>query len=95
MAIRDTLTTARTEVLAYDSIPIPGIADRLNTFGGWVTFACYSACGIAILVGGGFIAWDKITDNHGGGKGVKIAIGSIAGTMLISVAATVINAAKG
>lgn len=90
-----TVTNEATTVTheAFQSIPIPGLSDRLNTFGGWVTFLCYFACSVAILVGGGYIAWDKITD-HGGGKGVKIAVGSIIGTAVIASAAAIIDAAK-
>lgn len=95
MTVSRSLSTIHSTVthVAFDSIPIPGLSAKLNTFGGWVTFLCYFACSVAILVGGGYIAWDKITD-HGGGKGVKIAIGSIVGTMVIASGATIINAAK-
>ena len=77
---------------AFPSIPVPGLSDKLNTLGGWATFLSYFACAVAIVVGGGYIAWDKVTD-HGGGKGVKIAIGAIIGTMVIATSATILSAA--
>ncbi|ETA06062.1 MULTISPECIES: hypothetical protein [Gordonia] len=86
--------TATTTYVAFNPIPIPGLSDRLNTFGGWATFLAYFACAVAIVVGGGFIAWDKITD-RGDSKGVKIAIGAIVGTMVIATGATILQAAGG
>ncbi len=94
MSIRSTYQTAQTQVLAFDPVPIPGLSEKLNTFGGWATFLAYFACAVALVVGGGYIAWDKVTD-HGGGKGVKVAIGSIAGTMVIAASATMLQAAQG
>ena len=95
MGIRSTVHAANAHVtnLAYDPIPIPGFSDKLNTFGGWAMFLAYSATAIALIAGGGYIAWDKITD-HGGGKGVKIAIGSIIGTAVVSSAASILTAAQ-
>ena len=95
MSIRSTVQAANVHVttVAVDPIPIPGLSDKFNTFGGWAMFAAYLATGVALIVGGGYIAWDKITD-HGGGKGVKIAIGSILGTAVISSASTIITAAQ-
>ena len=95
MSISTTLRSARTQVdtVAFDSVPIPGLSDRLNTLGGWVTFLVYFATLAALLIAGGYLAWDKVTD-HGGGKGVKIAIGAIGGTMVAASATTIINAAQ-
>jgi hypothetical protein len=95
MTIRSTVHAANTHVsnLAFDPIPIPGLSDKLNTFGGWVMSLSYLATGVAILIGGGYLAWDKITD-HGGGKGVKIAVGAIIGTAVISSAGSIITAAQ-
>lgn len=94
MSIHTSVAYAKSQInyVAYDSVPIPGLSEKLNTFGGWATFLVYFATGIAILVGGGYLAWDKVTD-HGGGKGVKICVGAIAGTMVASSATTIINAA--
>jgi hypothetical protein len=94
--IQTTLASAKatTTYLAYTPIPIPGLSERLNTFGGWVTFLAYFATGVAIIVGGGYIAFDKITD-RGDSKGVKIAIGAVVGTMVIATSATIIQAAGG
>lgn len=96
MSIRNSVNAASTQVdyVAFDAIPIPGLSDRLNTLGGWVTGLVYFALVLALVVGGGYLAWDKVTD-HGGGKGPKIAIGSIIGTMVAASAATIINAAQG
>ena len=92
---QSTLASATaTTYVAFNPIPIPGLSDRLNTFGGWATFLAYFACAVAIVVGGGFIAWDKITD-RGDSKGVKIAIGAVVGTMVIATGATIIQAAGG
>jgi hypothetical protein len=95
MSIRSTVHAANAHVttVAFDPIPIPGLSDKLNTFGGWAMFLAYLATGVALIVGGGYIAWDKVTD-HGGGKGVKIAVGSILGTAVISSAATILTAAQ-
>lgn len=92
--IHSTFTTTLSTVTyhAFPSIPVPGLSDKLNTLGGWATFLSYFACAVAIVVGGGYIAWDKVTD-HGGGKGVKIAIGAIIGTMVIATSATILSAA--
>ncbi|MBM7280506.1 MULTISPECIES: hypothetical protein [Gordonia] len=93
--LQSTLASATaTTYVAFNPIPIPGLSDRLNTFGGWATFLAYFACAVAIVVGGGFIAWDKITD-RGDSKGVKIAISSIVGTMVIATGATILQAAGG
>lgn len=94
--LQSTLTSAKatTTYVAFNPIPIPGLSDRLNTFGGWVTFLAYFATAVAIVVGGGYIAFDKITD-RGDNKGVKIAIGAVVGTMLIATSATIIQAAGG
>ncbi|MCR8897731.1 MULTISPECIES: hypothetical protein [Gordonia] len=92
--LQSTLASATTTYVAFNPIPIPGLSDRLNTFGGWATFLAYFACAVAIVVGGGFIAWDKITD-RGDSKGVKIAIGAIVGTMVIATGATILQAAGG
>ncbi|MBR7193810.1 hypothetical protein [Gordonia sp. SCSIO 19800] len=93
--LQSTLASATaTTYVAFNPIPIPGLSDRLNTFGGWATFLAYFATAVAIVVGGGFIAWDKITD-RGDNKGVKIAISSIVGTMVIATGATILQAAGG
>ena len=86
----DFLTTS---VYAFDSIPIPGVADRINRLGGWATWASYTACLIAFVAAGGYLAWDKITD-HGGNKGTKVAIGAIIGSIFIASATAVIDGAK-
>jgi hypothetical protein len=95
MSIRSTVQAANTQIttVAFDPIPIPGLSDKLNTFGGWAMSLSYMATGIAIIIGGAYLAWDKITD-HGGGKGVKIAVGAIFGTAVISSAGTIITAAQ-
>ena len=95
MSIRSTVQAANVHVtnVAFDPIPIPGLSDKLNTFGGWAMSLSYMATGVAIIIGGGYLAWDKITD-HGGGKGVKIAIGAILGTAIISSAGSIITAAQ-
>lgn len=95
MSIRSTVQAANTQIttVAFDPIPIPGLSDKLNTFGGWAMGLAYLATGIAIIIGGGYLAWDKVTD-HGGGKGVKIAVGAIIGTMVISTSGTIITAAQ-
>ena len=94
MSIHTTIQAAKTEVLAFDSVPIPGLSSKLDTFGGWVTYLSYFACIIALIAGGGFIAWDKITEGHNS-KGVKASIGAVVGTMVIATSATIINAAQG
>lgn len=95
MTIRSAVQAVNAQVttVAFDPIPIPGLTDKLNTFGGWAMGLSYLATGVAIIIGGAYIGWDKVTD-HGGGKGVKIAVGSILGTSVISSSATVIAAAQ-
>ncbi len=77
---------------AFDPQPIPGLSDRLDKLGGWVTWLVYGACLLAFGVGGGYLAWDKISD-HGGNKGPKIALGAIVGSMVVASATAVIGGA--
>ena len=91
--VKATHALLTTGVYAFDSIPIPGVSDRINRLGGWVTWASYTACLIAFIAGGGYLAWDKVTD-HGGNKGSKIAVGAIIGSIIIASATAVIDGAK-
>jgi hypothetical protein len=91
MKLHTTVTAAQQTVtnLAWDSIPIPGLGEKLNTFGGWVTFLAYFACGIAIVASGGYIAFDYITDGHNR-KGVKIAVSAVVGAAVVASGLTII-----
>lgn len=95
MTIRSAVQAVNAQVttVAFDPVPIPGLSDKLNTFGGWAMGLSYLATGVAIIIGGAYLAWDKVTD-HGGGKGVKIAVGAILGTAVISASSTIITAAQ-
>ncbi|TSD94823.1 hypothetical protein FOS14_19465 [Skermania sp. ID1734] len=78
---------------AFDPIPIPGLTDRLNRGGGWLVGVVYLGCIAALVIGGGYLAWDKITD-HGGGKGPKIALGAVIGAMVVASSVGIIDAAR-
>lgn len=93
MAIHTTTVTALQQTvttLAWDAIPIPGLSERMNTWGGWVTFLAYFACGIAIVGGGGYIAFDYFTDGHNK-KGVKLCIAAIVGSAVIATGTTLVT----
>lgn len=79
--------------LAFDPVAIPGIGDRLNRLGGWGTWVAYFACILGFTGGGGYLAFDKMTD-HGGNKGPKIALGAVIGSIVVASATTVISAAS-
>ena len=96
MAIKTTLAATHQTVtnLAWNAIPIPGLSDRMNTWGGWVTFLAYFACAIAIVGGGGYIAFDHFMDGHNK-KGVKLCVGAIVGAAIVASGTSIINAAQG
>jgi len=93
VSVRDSVQGLTVDVYAFDPIPIPGVSERLNTVGGWVTGLVYFACIIALLIGGAYIGWDRISD-HGGGKGVKIAGGTVIGAIVIASATGIIDALR-
>lgn len=96
MTVHTTVLAAKQTVtdLAFPPIPIPGLSDRMNTWGGWVTFIAYFACAIAIVGGGGYIAFDHFMDGHNK-KGVKLCVGAIVGAAIIASGTAIISAAQG
>jgi hypothetical protein len=83
-------TVHSTLLLAFGSPP-PGVGNKLQMLGGWVSYIAAWAAGLAFVASGAVLCWAYFS-GHGSSRAMKGLGGACIGTVVIAAAAAITNA---